>query len=145
MRAFIAAAFILFAFTSTALAATQSLGTGVNGTQSLGTGTVNPSSGQNITLVNPLKGVDCTRANGDCLMAFLNDILQYVIRIGAIAVILMLVYVGFLFVVARGNSEKLVEARKALLWTVVGALILLGAEAISYSIQATVQAISVGG
>jgi heme/copper-type cytochrome/quinol oxidase subunit 2 len=66
------------------------------------------------------------------------------VRIGTIVVILMLVYVGFLFVVARGSDTKLSEARQALLWTIVGALILLGAQAISLGIQATVTALSPG-
>jgi hypothetical protein len=56
----------------------------------------------------------------------------------------MLIYVGFLFVTARGEPGKITAARQALLWTVVGALILLGAEAISAGIQATVKALSVG-
>lgn len=95
-------------------------------------------SGQNVTLINPLQG-------GGNLQSFLLNILAFVIRIGGIAVVLMLVYVGYLFVVARGEPGKITEARSALLWTVVGALILLGSQAIAMAIQATVQAISVGG
>ncbi|MDE2173184.1 MAG: hypothetical protein KGJ31_01100 [Patescibacteria group bacterium] len=101
-------------------------------------------SGPSISLINPLSGVDCSSGNGNCLVAFLNNILDFVIRIGSIAVILMLVYVGFLFVTARGEPGKISTARQALLWTVVGALILLGAKAISLGIQATVQALSAG-
>lgn len=56
----------------------------------------------------------------------------------------MLVYVGYLFVVARGNPGEIEAARKALLWTLIGALILLGAKAIAIGIQQTVQALSVG-
>lgn len=115
---------------------TQSTGTGIQ-TQSTGSG------GKNVTLINPLNSGDCT-PNGDCLMAFLNKILDLVIRIGSIAVILMLVWVGYLFVVAQGNGEKIAEARHALLWTLIGALILLGAKAISFGIEATVKALSVG-
>jgi len=88
--------------------------------------------------MNPLQG-------GTSLESFLNTILSFVIRIGAIVVVLMLVYVGYLFVVAQGSDSKLTDARKALLWTIIGALILLGAQAISLGIQSTVQALSVGG
>ncbi len=49
----------------------------------------------------------------------------------------MLVYVGFLFVAAQGNEEKIRSARSALVWTLIGGLILLGATAISKVIQAT--------
>ena len=66
------------------------------------------------------------------------------INIGTVVIILMLVYVGFLFVVAQGKDTEITKARTALLWTVVGALVLLGAKAISLGIQATVQALSTG-
>ncbi|HCR52521.1 TPA: hypothetical protein DIV48_02625 [Candidatus Kaiserbacteria bacterium] len=89
------------------------------------------------SLLNPLQG-------GGNLESFLLNILAFVIRIGTIVVILMMVYVGYLFVAARGNESKITEARAALLWTVVGALILLGSQAIAIGIKATVQALSVG-
>lgn len=101
------------------------------------------NTGSNVTLINPLNSGNCT-PNGTCLMEFLNKILDFVVQIGAIAVILMLVYVGYLFVIAQGEPGKISEARNALLWTVIGALILLGAKAISVGIQSTVQAISAG-
>jgi hypothetical protein len=97
-----------------------------------GTGTVAPG----VTLINPLK-------SGTSLTSFLNNILDFVIQIGSIIVILMLVFVGFKFVVAQGKDTALVEARKMLLWTIIGALVLLGAKAISAGILATVQ--SLGG
>lgn len=97
-----------------------------------------------VKLINPLNSGDCT-PNGDCLMDFLTRILEFIVRIGAIIVILMLVYVGFLFVTARGEPGKITTARQALLWTVVGALILLGAEVIAKGIEATVKALSTGG
>lgn len=96
-----------------------------------------PGSGNtgqtDIRLVNPLKA--------DSFSGLLTDILDFVVQIGTVVVILMIVYVGFMFVVARGNDGKISEARQALLWTLVGALILLGAKAISLGIQATVQAL----
>lgn len=126
----------------------QSTPVGNNGVQSTGnsgqtqstgntTGSPTTPTGPSITLINPL-------GTGATLNSFLTSILDLVIQIGSVVVILMLVYVGFLFVVARGNDSKLTEAKKALLWTVVGALILLGASAIAKGIQATVQALSVG-
>lgn len=99
------------------------------------TGNTNP--GTSITLINPL-------GTGATLSSFLTSILDLVIQIGSVVVILMLVYVGFLFVVARGEPAAITKARQALLWTVVGALILLGAQAIAKGIEATVQALSVG-
>jgi hypothetical protein len=97
-------------------------------------------NGQNITLVNPLGAASCT-SSGNCLMAFLESVLKFVIQVGAVIVVLMLVYVGYKFVVAQGKEAEIREARTMLLWTVVGALILLGAQAIASGIKATVQAI----
>jgi hypothetical protein len=91
-----------------------------------------------IRLVNPL-------GEGTTLNSFLLKILSIVTdTIGPVIVILMLVYVGFLFVAAQGNSTKISAAREMLLWTVVGALILLGAKAIAMGIEATVKALSTG-
>lgn len=97
----------------------------------------NTSTGTNITLINPLGG-------GSSLEGFLGSILDVVIRIGTIIVILMLVFVGYKFVVARGDPGEITKAKDNLLWTVVGALILLGAKAIALGIEATVKALSVG-
>jgi len=91
-------------------------------------------------LVDPL---GCSGDNATCFSSFLANVLDFVIKIGSVIVILMLVYVGFLFVTAQGNDSKITTAREALLWTVVGALILLGAKAIALGIQATVDALKV--
>ena len=92
--------------------------------------------GQGVQLINTLQ-------SGNSLSSFLQQILAFVIRIGAVVVILMMVYVGFKFVTAQGNETKISEAKNMLLWTVIGALILLGAQVIAAGIQATVQ--SLGG
>ncbi len=83
--------------------------------------------------------------SGTSLSSLLTTILGFVTQIGSIIIILMLVYIGFLFVTARGEPGKITAAKEALMWTVVGALILLGAQAISLGIQATVTSLSNGG
>jgi hypothetical protein len=92
------------------------------------------NTGSTITLLNPLNA-------GTSLPDLLDEILKFVVRIGTVVIVLMVVYVGFKFVMAQGEPGKISEAREALLWTVVGALILLGAEAISKAIEATAQAL----
>ena len=138
---FFFAAFVPALLPSIALAATVpgggSTGQTVSGGGNTGTSVT--------TLINPLNTGDCSSIGiGSCIGNFLNGILEFVVRIGSIVVLLMLIYIGYLFVVAQGNQAKLTEARRALLWTVVGALILLGAQAISLGIQATVQSLSTG-
>lgn len=91
-------------------------------------GTSNPAT----ALVNPL-------GNIDSLEALVNEIMKAVVRIGSIFLTLAIIWVGFKFVVAQGNEEKLQEARGAFVWVVIGGLILLGAQAISLVIQQTVE------
>ena len=123
---------ISFTLAPMALADTQTSAPGAS------TQTSEVGAGSSVTLVNPLGA-------GTDLPALITQIMKFVVYIGGVIVIFMLVYVGFLFVTARGNESKITAARQALLWTIVGALILLGAEAISLGIQATVQALATGG
>lgn len=71
----------------------------------------------------------------------INLILGLVIDIGLPVVALAIIYVGFLFVSARGNESKLSEAKTAFLWTVVGAAIVLGAFVISTAIEGTINSL----
>jgi hypothetical protein len=84
-------------------------------------------------LENPLKS-DSIEA---LLLVFVNGVIQ----LGAIVVVLALVWAGFQFVAAQGNQEKLQGARMTLMWTIVGAAILLGAKVIVEVIGATVESI----
>ncbi len=111
---------------------------GRNTTSQTQTPGVNTGTGSNITLKNPLpSGISN-------LPDFLAKLLDFVVRIGTVVIVLMLIYVGYLFVVAQGKPGELENAKKALLYTIIGALILLGARVIAEGIAATVQALSVG-
>ena len=72
---------------------------------------------------------------------FIKVILIGVIKIGIPIVALAIIYSGFLFVTARGKSEKLTEAKKALMYSLIGAAILLGSWAIAQLISNTVLAL----
>jgi len=108
--------------------------------QTGGPGATTVDSGKSVKLLNPL---GTTGSNG--LESFLNSILDFVIRIGTVVVVLMMVYVGFKFVTAQGDPGEITKAREMLLWTVVGALVLLGSKVLAAGIEATVKALSVGG
>lgn len=101
------------------------------GTLGAPTGQTQPS-GQ--TIANPLRY--------NSLNSLLDAILGALIQIGSIVLTIMLVWVGFKFVAARGNEEKIRAARTALFWTVIGGLILLGAKAIQTVITETAQNIT---
>src|SRR3989344_6787606 len=91
-----------------------------------------------ITLDNPL----VNRVNN--LPSFIYMILDLAFQIGAIFSVLAIIYVGFLFVSARGDPEKLKTARTAFLYTVIGIAVLLGAVLIATVIQSTISNVSTG-
>lgn len=69
-------------------------------------------------------------------------ILDIVKLIATPIVILLVIYAGFLFVIARGDPKGLEKAKQALLWTVIGAAVLLGATVIATAIQGTITQLS---
>ena len=72
---------------------------------------------------------------------FIQTILEGAIKIGLPILALAIIYAGFLFVAARGNPEKLSTAKDTLLYTLIGAAILLGSWAIAKMIESTVLAL----
>lgn len=83
-------------------------------------------------LDNPLSGVND-------IGSFIKKILDIVLTIGIPIVAIFIIYSGFLFVVAQGNSEKLSEAKKSLGYTLLGAAILLGSWILAQALQSTVE------
>ncbi len=81
---------------------------------------------------NPLSGVND-------IGSFIKKILDIVLTIGIPIVALFIIYSGFLFVTARGNSEKLSDAKKTLGYTLLGAAILLGSWIIAQALGETVR------
>ena len=115
--------------------------TGSAGSSAASGGTVNGSAGSSVpsnsnsgVLTNPLK------ANN--LQDFVGQILDFLITIGSLVIVFMVVFVGFKFVMAQGEPGAIQEARMMLMWTLIGAAVLLGAKAISLGLQSTVQAIT---
>ncbi len=84
-----------------------------------------------VGLTNPIKGVNSIEK---LLVLVLNNI---VIPIGSVVVVIMIIYAGFLFVTARGNADKIEDARRTLLYVVIGAAILLGSVVIAAAIGGT--------
>jgi type IV secretory pathway VirB2 component (pilin) len=85
------------------------------------------------TIANPL-------GNGNTdLFAFINNLIDAILKIGAIVAVLAIIYAGFLFVTARGDEKQLGTAKNVLLYSVIGIAILLGARVISSVIITTVK------
>lgn len=91
-----------------------------------------PAPVPKIVIKNPLKVGNTVM---DVIVAILNNI---VLPIGAVLVVLYIIYAGFTFVTAQGKPKEIEEAKKRLLWSLIGALILLGAVAISKVVCTTI-------
>lgn len=68
----------------------------------------------------------------------LFDLIVYIVT-PLIAVFLM--YAGFLFVSAKGNETQITKAKMVLLWTCVGAAVILGAKAFAIAIEGTIDSL----
>jgi hypothetical protein len=87
-----------------------------------------------VTIVNPLK-------NTETINELIKKILEGVIKIGMRIIVLAIIYCGFLFVSAQGKPESIKKAKDALIYTLIGAAILLGSWAIAQLIGDTVKAL----
>ena len=72
-----------------------------------------------VTLKNPLNVDNIT----DLLVALLNIVIIIAVPI----VVFFIIYAGFLYVTARGNAEQVKKASAALTYSVIGAILIIGA------------------
>ncbi len=98
-------------------------------------GTVPAPATSTTKIINPL-GTDSPD-----ITAFIKHVLIGALKIAIPVVALAIIYSGFLFVFAMGNSEKITKARNALLYSLIGAAILLGSWAIANLIVSTIGAL----
>ncbi len=92
-----------------------------------------------LSIGNPLKcgtKPDCNIM--DLIVAILNNI---VMPIAAVAVTVWIIWAGFQFILAQGNPKKIDDAKQQLLWSLIGAGVLLGAAGISVVVRNTVDAL----
>lgn len=76
----------------------------------------------------------------DNIKEFIIKIIDVLLIFAVPIIILFIMYAGFLFTTARGDTTKITEARTALLWAVVGGVIILGAKLIIEVIEGTITA-----
>lgn len=109
-------------------------GTGGNSIQqNTGGGSVQQNTGgEGVLLENPLGNKNITQ--------FLQDILNVIMVFAIPLIVFMIIYAGFLFVMDRGSDKQLAQAKRALLYAVIGGVIILGAQAILAVVQGTVDA-----
>lgn len=76
--------------------------------------------------------------NSDSFTEFFQKISIFAVEIGIPIATLFIIYSGLRLVMARGNEEAIKKAKDGLLWSVIGAGILIGAWAIIKILESTV-------
>lgn len=84
-------------------------------------------------LTSPIKDVT--------IAGLIDTILSAVLQVGVVVVSGSIIYAGFKYVTAQGNSTKLQSAHKALGWTMAGSAIVLGAYTVRAIVMETVKGV----
>lgn len=128
---------------SSSTSSSSSSSTSSTGGSSSSSSSNSSSAGFNPSTSTPVGGISAGIKNplGDSypdIPSFIKQLLKVVLIIGVPLVVLAIIYSGFLFVTAQGNPEEIGKAKKALLYTVIGAFLLLGCFVLADAISATV-------
>jgi hypothetical protein len=95
--------------------------------------TTQDSNNVSFTIDNPFNGPNN-------LFDFLKVIIEKVLMpLGGVAVVIAFIFSGFLYVKAQGNKAEIENAHRALLYSAIGAAVLLGSWAIANVIKATIE------
>lgn len=95
-----------------------------------------PAYAAGTSYVNPITYGGITSIP-DLLLA----IVDLIFLIGVPIIVMFIIYGGFLFVTAADNEAQIAKARTTFKWTLLGALVLLGAKVIAAAIQATISSL----
>lgn len=93
-----------------------------------------PTTGNVPALQNPIKYNNFSD--------FVAAVTQTAVKVLLPFVVLAFIYSGFLFVKAQGNEKELEDAKKAIIWSVVGAFILFGAWGFAQIIKTTISTVT---
>ncbi len=88
---------------------------------------------------NPLGSTTTT------LDQFLSNILSAIVLLLTPVITIMLLYSGCLFISAQGNEEGLTKAKATLMYTLIGAAVILGAQGLALVLKNTVTCLASSG
>lgn len=113
-------------------------GSGVPGPTGGGVGTAAPEceGGAEVCLQNPLD------SSISSIPAFFLAILDILLVFAVPFVVFFIIYAGFMYVTARGNPGKIQQAHMALLYALIGGVLIFGARAILNIIANTVGSVT---
>ena len=86
-------------------------------------------------LLNPLAGGG---AEVDTISEFVMAILSVAMYIGMPLIGLIMIYAGFKFLFARGNTDKIKNASFNIMWVIIGVAVFLGAWTLSTIVDSTI-------
>ncbi len=89
---------------------------------------------QDAILQNPLSNIDS-------IPQFISRLLDLAMMAVLPFVAVLLAYAGFLFISAQGNLNQITKARNVLLWTCIGAAVVLGAKLFAMAIEGTIDSL----
>ena len=92
-------------------------------------------TGLHFQFINPLGIGDGFGTGTKDLPTLVDNVLKAAVILLGPVVTIMLLYSGFLFVTAQGNVENLTKAKKALMYSLIGAALVLGARGLSLVVQ----------
>lgn len=93
-----------------------------------------PAAAQGVQLKNPM----AVNSIQELLEALIGIIIVFATPI----IIFFIVYAGFLYVTARGNEQTITQANRALLYAIIGGLLILGAFALITIITNLISAVA---
>lgn len=83
--------------------------------------------GGGFTLTNPI--------DSDDFAQIMKKIAELIVKIALPILVVMIIWAGAQFVFAQGNEKKLEDAKKTLWYSLIGALLVVGAYAIATAIE----------
>ena len=86
-------------------------------------------------------GKICNPLSAEDIPAFILQIIEILLVFAVPLIVLYIMYAGYLFVTAQGNQEQVTNAKNALLYAILGGVLVLGANLIIDVIQGTVDAL----
>jgi uncharacterized membrane protein (DUF373 family) len=91
------------------------------------------TGGDPVRIENPLKAEN--------IAEFFNDIIDILLIFAIPLIVFFIIYAGFMYVTARGNESTISKAHMALLYALIGGVLILGAKVLIEVIEGTVNAL----
>jgi hypothetical protein len=95
--------------------------------------TQSPSLG----IINPVSGVNS-------LYGLFNKILGIVVSLSYVVIAVFILLSGFKFITAQGNETELAKAKSMFFWTIIGALLVIGAQVIAEVLKSVITQVAKG-